>query len=413
MTHVLVIDDEVIFHTMITRALDGLNFKISTAENGKSGLALAHSLKPDIIITDVMMPDISGYDLTQALRREPEFAHTPILVLTAQSGLQDKLKSFEAGADDHLTKPFEPEELAARVLALQRRAETASLSWRTEQGAVLPEIAHEEARLITVHSLRGGIGNSSIAVNLAMGINSIWEMPTVLLDLCMMAGQVALMLNAPLKRTWADIARFEVLELDQEILDSIITQHTSGLSFIPAPTLPAEAETIKSETLGAALKLLRKRFAYMIVDLPHDFDETSIQVLDAADLILLVASPDMASIRATAAALDTYKKLGYPPEKIKLILNATFPKLGLPREKIESALGIVVSVIIPYTPDIFVEAINYGQPPVHYKHREAISELLEDYAFHVSNPTHKKSRPQKPSEAWQRVYKRYNERRKA
>ena len=70
------------------------------------------------------MPDIDGYEVTRLLRREPQFAHIPILVLTAQAGLQNKLKSFEAGADDHLTKPFEPEELAARLAALLRRAET-------------------------------------------------------------------------------------------------------------------------------------------------------------------------------------------------------------------------------------------------------------------------------------------------
>src|SRR5689334_21467085 len=87
MTHVLVIDDEAIFHSMLASALADLNFKVSSAQDGQKGLAMAHALKPDLIITDVMMPDITGYDLTRALRREPDFAHTPILVLTAQSGL--------------------------------------------------------------------------------------------------------------------------------------------------------------------------------------------------------------------------------------------------------------------------------------------------------------------------------------
>ena len=96
---------------------------VHSAQNGEEGLSLAHKLKPDIIITDVMMPGITGYEFTRLLRREPEFAVTPILVLTAQSGLDAKLQSFEAGADDHLTKPFEPQELAVRVTALLRRAE--------------------------------------------------------------------------------------------------------------------------------------------------------------------------------------------------------------------------------------------------------------------------------------------------
>ena len=120
----------------------------------------------------------------------------------------------------------------------------------------------------------------------------------------------------------------------------------------------------------------------------------------------------MASLRAAAAAMDTYSKLKYPPEKIKLVLNATFPKHGLPKDKIESALGIPVMVTIPYTSDAFVEAINYGQPLISSKPDEPIAGLLEDLAFYLSKETHKKSRPEKPTESWKRVYKRYSEKRK-
>jgi pilus assembly protein CpaE len=406
MNHLLIIDDEVMFHNLVTRALEGLNFTITTAENGLSGLSLARSLKPDIIICDVMMPDIIGYEVVRSLRREPEFAQTPILMLTAQSGLQDKLKSFEAGADDHLTKPFEPAELMARVSVLLRRAQMA----QTAKAAA--PVAVREAQMIAVHSLRGGTGCSSLAVNLSIALRSLWQAETILLDLTMMAGQVALMLNTSLKRTWADIARFSPAELDAEAVYSIITQYESGLDFIAAPTLPSEADTIKNQTLETALHLIKKRYEYVIADLPHDFHETTLQALDLSDLILLVASPDMASIRASAAALDTYQKLNYPVERIKLVLNATFPRLGLQQEKIAAALGLPISIIIPYAQDLFVEAINTGKPVIINKPNEPISSLLEDYAFHISKPAQKKSRPENPSETWQRVYQRYSERRK-
>ncbi len=408
MTHILVIDDEVIFHTMVIRALEGLNYKISTAENGARGLYMARSLKPDVIISDVMMPDIIGYEVVRSLRREPEFAHTPILMLTAQSGLQDKLKAFEAGADDHLTKPFEPAELAARVSVLLRRSEAA----KAVAVLSLSSIVREDARVIVVHSLRGGVGSSSLAVNLALGLQGLWNGSTNLIDLTMMAGQVALMLNASLKRTWADIARYSSFDLDDEVLNSIISRHESGLDFMAAPTLPTDADTIKTETLGEALRLIKKRYDYVVADLPHDFHEITLQALDIADLILMVGSPDMASVRACAAALDTYKKLGYPSEQIRLVINATFPRLGLQHEKIAIGLGIPVSVIIPYSPDLFVEAINAGKPFITNKPGDPISELIEDYAFNISKPAQKKSRPANPSEAWLRVYKRYNERRK-
>jgi len=405
MTRILVIDDEPINHQLVSRALVSLQCEMHFAENGKNGIAQARSLKPDVIITDVMMPDITGYEVTRILRREPQFAATPILVLTAQSGLQDKLRSFEVGADDHLTKPFEAAELVGRVASLLRRAEAVKSSRIDVAG-------HEGARMIAVHSLRGGIGSSTLAVNLGVGLSALWRKPTILLDLTMTAGQVALMLNMTLKRTWADLAHYGAGELDLEALSSIVGSYESGLHFIAAPTFPSEAETLRSETLGTALRLAKTQYEYVIADLPHDFSEVALQALDTADMILLLASPDMASIRAVTAALDTYDKLDYPKDKIKFVLNAVFPQSNLSKDKLEAALGMTAFVTIPYTRDVLVEAINLGQPVVSHKPDLVISNVLEDLAFHVSKDTHRKSRPEDPSDAWQRVYKRFQERKK-
>ena len=403
MSKILVIDDEAIYHNLITHALQPQGHQIETASDGSTGIQKARAFKPDLIITDVMMPDMNGYEVTSALRREPAFAHTPILVLTAQADVQAKLKSFEAGADDHLTKPFVPEELAARIIALLRRAERVKT-------ASQQTTSKKSARLIAIHSLRGGTGCSSLAVNLSLGISGLWQAPTILIDLAMTAGQVALMLNAPLKRTWADLARFTSGNIDMEAISSVINHHESGLSFIPAPTLPAETTPLSDETLSVTLTMLRQQFDYIIADLPHDFNDMTISALDEADLILLLVAPEMASIRAAAAALDTYTKLNYPTDKIKLALNAVFPRSGLSREKIETALALPITVTIPHIPDKFVHAINFGQPLVFNNPEDPASGLFEDFAFHLSKNEHKKGKPEKPSETWLRVYKRYLER---
>ena len=302
MIKILAIDDEKIYHNMIIHALKEKDYQVETASNGSEGIKKARIFKPDLIITDVMMPDMNGYEVTSALRKEDAFAHTPILVLTAQADMKAKLESFEAGADDHLTKPFVPKELVVRLEALLRRAQRTKTTQKAE-----PE-SEKRASLIAVHSLRGGTGCTSLAVNLSLGMYNLWQKPTILLDLAMTAGQVALMLNTPLKRTWADLARFDAGGIDFEAINSVINQHESGLSFIPAPTLPSEAKPLEKETLGTILKMLREKFSYIIADLPHDFNPMTLSTLDETDLVLLLVAPEMASIRAAAAALDTYNR---------------------------------------------------------------------------------------------------------
>jgi len=407
MPHILAIDDEPLYPRLIAIALGPKGYQVDTAPDGKRGIELARQVNPDLIITDVMMPDISGYEVIHQLRREPRFAHTPFMVLTSQSELQDKIHAFEAGADDHLTKPFDVDELAVRVAALLHRADHVAIDQATTDSYVV-----EEARLIAVHSLRGGTGCSTLAVNLSVGLAGLWEGPTLLVDLVLMAGQVALMLNQPLKRTWADIAQVDTADLGHELLQSITTRHDSGLYFIPAPTHPSEVETLRVGSLLACLKSLQKHYDYVVADLPHDFSELALQVLNAAEVILLMLVPEMASVRAAATALDSYARLHYPPGKIKLVLNNTFPRQGIPKDKIETALGRPISMTIPYVPDRLVEAINMGQPPLYVNPDEPVSALFEDFAFLLSKDRHKKTKPTRPSEGWKRVYRRFAARRR-
>jgi pilus assembly protein CpaE len=398
MAKVLIIDDDPIFQKMISHALLPMGFDLTVAGDGLQGLTKANAILPDLIISDVVMPNMDGYETVRRLRRNNSFANTPILMLTAQSDLDEKLAGFEAGADDYMTKPFAPAELVARVNTMLRKA---------DQFKVAPEARPQKtSSIIAVHSLRGGSGCSSLAVNTAIGLSGLWGKQTILLDMVLTAGQVALMLNSSLRRTWADLTSLKPQELDINIVSSLVGKHDSGVHFIAAPTFPPEAELLTIDYFDKSLELLKGQYDYIVVDLPHDFREITFHTLDQAAVIVLVTTPELASLRAAAATLETYRRLGYPAEKVKMVLNNTFEKSGLARKNVEAALKHSVDQMIPFDPDTIIQAINYGQPFLFHKPDAPISQLVENFAFMVSDEADRTIPPAAPSKAWQRTIRR-------
>src|SRR5512147_1612208 len=119
---ILIIDDDLDTLRLVGLMLQRQGYQISAATNGSQGLAKAFEERPDLILLDVMMPDMDGYEVTRRLRKNPATLATPILMFTAKTQLDDKVTGFEVGADDYLTKPTHPTELLAHVKALLARA---------------------------------------------------------------------------------------------------------------------------------------------------------------------------------------------------------------------------------------------------------------------------------------------------
>lgn len=121
---ILVVDDKRELRTLLKSYLTQEGFEIATAADGREALFVAREQKPDLIILDLMMPEMGGYDFLRAYQRE---ADTPVIILTAKLEENDKVLGLELGADDYMTKPFSPRELTARVRAVLRRMEKAAV----------------------------------------------------------------------------------------------------------------------------------------------------------------------------------------------------------------------------------------------------------------------------------------------
>lgn len=125
MFKVLAIDDEQYILDLIKINLSISGYQIETANDGAEGLAKAKQGNFDAILIDVMMPKLDGYTVCNQLRGNPDTKETPIIMLTAKNALEDKVQGFDSGADDYVTKPFEPQELMVRLKALLRRSKKA------------------------------------------------------------------------------------------------------------------------------------------------------------------------------------------------------------------------------------------------------------------------------------------------
>jgi DNA-binding response OmpR family regulator len=119
---ILIIDDDVDTLKLVGLMLQKQGYRIAAANNGERGLTQAEVEKPDLILLDIMMPEMDGYEVAKRLRANPLTASIPILIFTAKTQLDDKVTGFEAGADDYLTKPTRPTELSAHVKALLTRS---------------------------------------------------------------------------------------------------------------------------------------------------------------------------------------------------------------------------------------------------------------------------------------------------
>ena len=134
---VLVIDDEPDLLELVRINLEQAGYRTSTAASGRGALEALRRSRPDLIVLDLMLPDLSGMDVCRRLRSDPETADLPIIMLTAKADEVDRVVGFELGADDYVTKPFSPRELILRVGAVLRRKTTeASAGGTLEHGSL-------------------------------------------------------------------------------------------------------------------------------------------------------------------------------------------------------------------------------------------------------------------------------------
>ena len=395
---VLLIDDEQFYFKLIQKTLKAADYDLEYAKSGNEGLSKIPVYEPEMLIVDLKLPEMDGFQILGRLRRDPKYSHIPVIVITAQDELSEKLKAFELGADDYLVKPFQPEELVARMGILARRGKAMQMA-RQQTGST----SRSTTSVITVHSLRGGVGCSSIVVNLGLAFHKLWGKPTLLIDGVLTAGQVALMLDAKPGATWENLVGIDAENLDEAVVGELMSAHKSGIRYIASPRYPIAADTFTNDTLHLLMEGIKASNEFVVIDTSHDFSDMTIQMLSMSNSILLVMAPEMASLRTTISAMEIYDRLGIPLDKVKICLNNNSSSPAIKQAQLEKVLKRPIDFVLPFEAGEVNRALNFGQPFILNNPDLPICLNLEKMAYIMSDDAHKAIPPAVPSQTWKRV----------
>jgi pilus assembly protein CpaE len=340
---------------------------IGVARTGREGCDLAKESRPDVILMDINMPDMDGITATETIRKSVPFAQ--IIILSVQSDPSYMRRAMLAGARDFLTKPPAVEELTgairrAGVMAREEKAKTRSALPPQVTGGGTPTTAQLSAygKIITIYSPKGGTGCTTLATNLAVALNNE-ETPLVLVDGNLQFGDVAVFLNEQGKNSMVDLAP-RADELDPEIVDGVMISHaSSGIKVLAAPFRPEYAENVTGEQFVKVLKYLCRLYSYVLVDTSSALNDVTLGALqDASDMIILVTTQDIPSIKNSRLFLDLADQLGIDRRRILFVMNRFDKRIGITPEKISESFKQEIVAVVPFDERTVVPAVNRGVP---------------------------------------------------
>ncbi|MGK2849976.1 MAG: AAA family ATPase [Candidatus Limnocylindrales bacterium] len=415
---VLIVDDIPETRDHLTKLLgfEGDIDVVGSAASGAEAISLATSLTPDVVLMDINMPDMDGIAATEQLARA---VPTASVVMMSVQGEADYLRrSMLAGAREFLVKPFSSDELTASIRQVYSRekekqgliagaptsaatsaaASAAASTARTDGG--------EPGIVVAVFSPKGGVGRTTVAVNLAVAAATELGKKVVLVDGSFQFGDVGVLLNLnPKNKSIADLVpELEQAGNDVESIDTFVINHSAGIRVLLAPPSPEMAELITPSGIRRIIDTLRRTHDLVVVDCTAFFNDTTLAILDSADTILTMLSLEITSIKNIRLFLEVADQLGYEGGKIRLVLNRADSALGIRVADVEHSIGRKVDDTIVSDGRSVVYALNRGVP-FFLSNREAqvsqdilrLAKAVTGERAHVASGADTRKAPQKKS----------------
>ncbi|MBN1812234.1 MAG: response regulator [Anaerolineae bacterium] len=379
---ILIVDDDLETVKLIGLMLEHRGYDISAAQSGAQALAKVQEGNPDLIVLDVMMPDMDGHEVCRRLRASPVTADIPIIMFTAKTQLDDKVAGFQAGADDYLTKPVHPDELASHVEAVLMRS--------ARRQAESPEPIMR-AKVFSLLGSKGGVGTTTLAVNLAVAFAQGPAHGKRIYFADMQSGMAAASFQFGLRRA-GSIARLlerPPEQIDDRVMEAHLEEHRSGVFVLSGQSEPfGVAEAVTPAYAEAIVRRIGSMADYLFLDLGVGLGETNRRLLPQCYQIVVAIEPQRSSLEFAKLLLaEMVESLNIPRHRVSLVLvNKMASAATFTKDTIEGLLQHELAGVVTPAPELAFQSCENGIPMVTAQPNSLAAQQIQtiaDYLFHV------------------------------
>lgn len=315
---------------------------LDVVTDGSRVARLISELRPDVVLVDALLQGrLKGLPLVEQIHASS--APVPVIVLTVPQ--QPVQPNPGSGIHGVLSMPFTGYELVTRIQQVSQAAAQAESTG--------------SARMITLFAPKGGVGKTTIAFNLAVAVGQ-QGLRTVLIDGSLQFGDLRALLKVPVEApSLLDLPTDRIAESD---LQDVLWRDPSGIDILLAPPRIEMAEMVTTRDLEKTISLLRRVYEVVIVDTPAVVNDVNLTFLDASDTILEIVTYDTTTIHSTMVMADAFRMIGYPPTKVRYLVNRSDSAGGFDPDVLNRALGRVPEHSVSSGGELVVRANNEGIP---------------------------------------------------
>lgn len=345
---ILIVDDELDTLRLVGMMLESRGYQIITAGDGEKALLTAENEQPDLILLDIMMPGIDGFEVTRQLRQGKATQDIPIIMFTAKTSMDDRVQGLELGADAYLTKPISSRELLAHIKAvLGRSSKSHQLVEVRETGFMVATIAP-----------KGGLGASTITLNLAIAIHQRTKKDVLLADFRPGLGSIGLELGYSRLEGLNHLLQLPPKEITRQAIENELLPHTSGIRMLLSSSQPRDARQQNAvHQFESIARLLPQIASYVCLDPGPGITMVNERVLSLCNAVLVILEPNPQSVAQGKALIRDLMDIGLGERQISsIVVNRIRSSLQLTLSQMQEQLGRDPAIVFTPDPELAYQA---------------------------------------------------------